>query len=86
MLLSVEASISLTLADAYSVLGVLSSCGVFDTPDKKAMSQPLFPVMNGVNFDALKTIFGENGQYTKKSCGSDSNRHILLLAGGSFTD
>ena len=32
-LIAADESLSLTAADAYSVLGVLSSCGVFDTPE-----------------------------------------------------
>ena len=78
-LISAEASLTMTAADAYSVLGVLSSCGVFDTPDYKSYATAFVPCDEremvyetdiyyplhlwrgkyGVNFDALKSFFGD---------------------------
>lgn len=42
-LIAADASLSLTGADAFSVLGVLSSCGVFDTPDRKSYASGFVP-------------------------------------------
>ncbi|MGN1417615.1 MAG: immunity 26/phosphotriesterase HocA family protein, partial [Oscillospiraceae bacterium] len=42
-LISAEKSLDLTAADAYSVLGVLSSCGFFDTPDHKGYAGRFVP-------------------------------------------
>lgn len=42
-LIAAEESISLSAADAYSVLGVLSACGVFDTPEYKSCMSGFVP-------------------------------------------
>ena len=42
-LISAEESLDLTLPDAYSILGVLSSCGFFDTPDCKSCAEGFVP-------------------------------------------
>lgn len=42
-LIAAEESISLSAADAYSVLGVLSACGAFDTPEYKSCMSGFVP-------------------------------------------
>lgn len=42
-LIAAEKSLDMTAADAYSVLGVLSSCGVFDTPEYKSYASGFVP-------------------------------------------
>lgn len=42
-LIAAEESITLSSADAYSVLGVLSACGVFDTPEYKSCMSGFVP-------------------------------------------
>ncbi len=47
-LISIEKSLNLTSANAYSILGVLSSCGIFDTPQYKSYASGF------VNYDNSK--------------------------------
>lgn len=42
-LITAEDSLPLTVPDAYSVLGVLSSCGFFDTPEHKSYAEGFVP-------------------------------------------
>lgn len=45
-LISAEKSLDITIPDAYSILGVLSSCGVFDTPEYKSYASGFVPCVD----------------------------------------
>ncbi|MBR4223318.1 MAG: immunity 26/phosphotriesterase HocA family protein [Oscillospiraceae bacterium] len=55
-LIAAEDSITLTAADAYSILGVLSACGLFDTPEHKSFRSGFVPCCDR-GFEYEKDIY-----------------------------